>query len=138
MPAPTTPYFSTTVAEDWYALPDAGTLTIPFGGWSSATTTTWRVKLGSDYASGTGTLAAVAADGGVLTSTLGPQHQAGCIVRAGMNDGVQGSIEVVPPPGTASGDFAVFRVLSYHDDSTCNPPLTEDDVHFWPFGVYVP
>jgi hypothetical protein len=42
------------------------------------------------------------------------------------------------PPGAASGAFAVIRVLSYHDGTNCDPPLTEDDEHFWPFGVYVP
>jgi hypothetical protein len=138
VPQPTTPYFSSTVPMDWYALSDGGTLAIPVGGWSDGTTSEWRVRLDLEYAAGTGALAAIETDSGVITTSLGPQHVVGCLDRSGMNDGVEGSIAVSTPVGVASGDYAVFKVFNYHIGSNCDSPLTEDNEHFWPVGVYVP
>jgi hypothetical protein len=137
IPAPSV-YFAANVTADWYALPEAGTLTIPVGGWSTGSTSDWLVKVALDYAGGNGTLAGIT-DGGVpVTTTIGPSQYPGCVVRPGMTDGTQGTITVSVPPGARSGDFAVLDVLSYHESSTCYPPLSEDDSHIWPFGVYVP
>ena len=139
IPQPSTPYFSTAVPNDWYPVSASGSLSIPVGGWTTGSTSDWLIKVTLDYAGGTGALAGIADGGGEITTSLGIQSDPGCNLRAGMNAGVHGTIDLPIPSGIPSGDFAVFKVLSFHEDpATCYPPLTEDDYHFWAFGVYAP
>ena len=139
IPAPSAPYFSTAVANDWYAAVPGTTLSIPVGGWATGVTNDWLVKLQVVYAHGTGALGGVADGGGdIVTGVVTPQPQ-GCTPRAGMSDGAQGTIEIPIPSGVPSGDYAVVKMINFHEGATgCYSPLLEDDYDFSIFGVYVP
>ena len=116
IPVPETPFFSTTVPADWYAIPAGTTASVRVAGWADGTTGDWFLKLDLDYAGGTGALGGVADGGGVITSTIGPEPPPGCLPRAAMNIGTQGTIEISVPAGTPSGQFAVFYVAALPRD----------------------
>jgi hypothetical protein len=60
-------------------------------------------------------------------------------VREGLNDGTSATLLVTMPASAQSGDYLVLSLHSFREDpATCYPPVTEDEYHFWPVGLYVP
>jgi hypothetical protein len=131
------PYFNVTIQQDWYQATAGQTVVIPFTGWSSAPTSDWFIY--PEYAQSTVGLLALA-DGGIDAGTeLGIGNAAPCFLRPAMNNGVSGTLTLQVPTTVVPGDWAVIRILSFHEgggSAGCADPLTEDP-HFWPVGVYV-
>jgi hypothetical protein len=140
VPPAAVPYESVSVPQGWYAVQAGSSVDIPITGWSAAATSEWLVH---DTLSGTNDPAVFGGilDGGVtLTSEAGIGTTAPCFARYAMNDGVGGVLRVTAPASAASGDYAVFTVTSFREKPppSCYPPISEDNTHFWPVGVFVP
>jgi hypothetical protein len=132
------PYYSVSVPQDWYPVQPGQSVSIPVNGWSAAATSEWLIYPHVSVTSATGSFVDLL-DGGVNTSSpIGVGTGGNCLTRWAMNNGVGATVELTASPTAASGDYVVFRMDSFREDSTCYPPVAQDDFHFWPVGVYVP
>jgi hypothetical protein len=114
-------------------------VTIPVQGWSAALTTDWLLYPHVSQVTSSGAFDDVLDSGSVVvTSEAGIGTLASCYQRWAMNNGTGGSVQVTASASAVSGDYLVFRMDSFREDSTCYQPVTQDDFHFWPVGVYVP
>ena len=128
-------YYNVSTALDWYPLVAGTTLSIPVTGWSTAKTGDWL--LNASIAHSTPGFSSLAKKLLPTTSPLGKELSP-CF-GMGMNDGVTATVDVAPPAGLVSGDYAVIELDSFRDDAkTCYPVPGGDQVHFWLVGVYVP
>jgi len=137
VPAVSTAYYNTSAAQDWYAVPDGGSVDIPLLGWSTAPTTDWAVDA-FVYESQN------LYDAGVsVTTELGTQRFIDPTCQfdsAVINNGATGTISVTLPATARSGDYAVLVIESSQPSPTSCflLPSLGDGVHLWYVGVYVP
>ncbi|HEX8791508.1 MAG TPA: hypothetical protein VF765_11205 [Polyangiaceae bacterium] len=139
VPPASVPYESVSAPQGWYAVPAGGSVDIPLTGWSAEITTTWLVHTGLSATKDGGAFGGILDAGVTLVTEAGVGTTSPCYVREAMNNGVGGVLHVTAPAGATSGDFAIFSVTSFREKPppSCYPPITEDNVHFWPVGVYV-
>jgi hypothetical protein len=140
VPAHDDPYYTVTTPQGWYSVQPGGTVKIPVTGWSEAATSNWLLSPYHVAETNDPTTLDGVADGGIqATSEAGAGTTGDCFVRAALNDGTSGTVDVTVPATAQSGDYIVVGLHSFREDpTTCEPPLTEDLYHFWPVGVYVP
>jgi hypothetical protein len=75
-----------------------------------------------------------------LTTEAGLGTVGTCFPRYGLYNGTAASLQVTAPAAAKSGDYVVMSLHSFREKPppSCYPPITEDEYHFWPVGVYVP
>lgn len=117
-----------------------GSIDIPLTGWSADVTTTWLVHQGLSATNDMDAFGGILDGGITLDTEAGIGNAAPCFARYGMNNGVGGTLHVTAPATAVSGDYAIFTIDSFREKPapSCYPPITEDNVHFWLVGVYVP
>jgi hypothetical protein len=133
------PYYSASAPQGWYDVQAGGYVDIPFTGWSAAATSDWLVHADIAVSKNTGMV-----DGGTgftidLTSEAGFGTVPPCYDRYAMNNALGAVVRVTAPASAHSGDFVVLRIDSFREKPapSCDPPLSEDQYHFWPTGVHV-
>lgn len=134
------PFYSLSAPQDWYSVQPGGTVTIPLVGWSTAQTSDWLMYAHVSETNTTGAFDGLS-DGGVpVSSEIGIGTVGGCDVRYALNNGTAASVEVTASPTAPSGSYVVFRMDAFRENPppSCDSPITGDDFHFWPVGVYVP
>jgi hypothetical protein len=134
------PYFQVSVPADWYAVAAGASVTIPIRGWSVEATKEWLIHARVATTNDTAVFGGIFDGGAVLTSEAGIATTGSCYKRFGMNNDTSASLQVTAPAGAAHGDYVVFSLRSFREKPppSCYPPITEDDYHFWPVGIYVP
>jgi hypothetical protein len=132
------PYYSVATPMGWYPVTAGGSVTIPVTGWSAGPTGDWLVKAVFSSTNDTAVLGGITDSGVHLTSDAAIESPAGCIARYGLNNGTGAQLQVTAPAAAKSGDFVVLKLYTFRETSGCYPPLTGDDYHFVPVGVYVP
>jgi hypothetical protein len=138
VPALTTPFYSASIAQDWYPASPGDTLQIPFTGWSSAPTADWLLY--SYTVSAAPDLDAGIADP-VVATTLGQGAGSLCNPRQALNNGVTGTLTIQMPATAAPGDYGVFALDSFVEGAGsggCSQPIDQDQHHRWLVGAYVP
>ncbi|MGD0524548.1 MAG: hypothetical protein ABSE49_05375 [Polyangiaceae bacterium] len=140
VPAYGEPFYAGSAPQDWYTVPPGGTVTIPLTGWSAGATSDWLFYAHPAVGNTTGSFDGLA-DGGVsVSSSIGVGSVGPCDVRYALNNGTTASVDVTAAPDAPSGSYVVFRMDFFRENPppSCDPPITGDDFHFWPVGVYVP
>jgi hypothetical protein len=140
VPPEAVPYASVSAPQGWYSVPAGGSVDIPITGWSAAATTPWLAHASLSNTNDTGAFGGVVDAGAAfLTTEAGVGNAAPCFVRYAMDNGTGGVLHVTAPASAASGDFAVLNINSFREKPapSCYPPISEDNLHFWPVGVFV-
>jgi hypothetical protein len=119
VPAGEPVYFDVTPPQGWYALDAGGQLTIPAVAWAAGAIANWTTYLQVDYQTSSGFSAEIVEAGGGSKVTL--------------NAGDTIHLVITAPAGAASGDYAVFGIVSLDPAS---PRFIVGRT--WPVGVYVP
>jgi len=122
VPALPTPWFDTSVDEDWVTVAAGATVSVPFKAWSTGPRDDWYVYPIIAYPPSSAFT--------VRLETAEQQPLDG-VVYSAVNDGAEGTLTVSVAPGTPSGSYAVARIVSRSADRI-------DGTHFWPVGFRVP
>jgi hypothetical protein len=140
-PPEAVPYASVSAPQGWYSVTAGGSVDIPITGWSAAATTPWLVHASVSATNDPAAFGGLADAGDiVLTTEAGVGNSAPCYVRYGMDNGGGGVLHLTVPAAAVPGDFAVLNIDSFREKPapSCYPPITEDNDHFWPVGIFVP
>jgi hypothetical protein len=134
------PYYSLSAPQDWYGVQAGGTVTIPLVGWSAEATPEWLLHPTLTVTATTSSFGGVLDGGVAITSEAGVGTVGNCFVRYALNNGTGASIQVTAPASAQSGDYVVLSIHSFREKPppSCYPPVSEDEYHFWPVGIYVP
>jgi hypothetical protein len=134
------PYYSVSAPQGWYRVQAGGHVDIPLTGWSPEATSDWLLNPNVAVSRSSEALA----DGGtgfavVLTTEAGVGTVPPCYARYAMNNAVGAVARVTASASAQSGDFVVLQIDSFREKPapSCDPPISEDQYHFWPVGVYV-
>ncbi len=139
-PPASDPYETVSAPQGWYPVSAGASVDIPLVGWSAAATSDWLVHTALSATPDASAFDGILDGGITLTTEAGVGSTPPCYTRFAMNNGVGGVLHVTAPAGAASGDYAIFTIDSFREKAppSCYPPIAEDNVHFWPVGVYVP
>jgi hypothetical protein len=138
IPPSVLPYYSVAAPEDWYTGAAGANVTIPIEGWSASSAPDWLIYPRVALAAGAFSTLTASAIG--VTTDLGIGTSGTCYTRYAMNAGHTGSLTVPIPSSAASGDYVVLAIDSFREkpSPSCEPPITEDQYHFWLVGIHVP
>jgi hypothetical protein len=124
VPALPDPYYNTTLAEEWYAVPKGGSVDIPVTGWATGDVV-WPFEPfveGSDGPPGTVP---------TFTATLPGAFDE-------MHAGQRVNVTVSALPDTPSGTFTIVDLVSERPDVPMGARGLSDGAHLNYVGVYVP
>jgi hypothetical protein len=132
-------YYNVTFPQGWYAVQPGQTVTIPFSGWTTGSTSDWSVYARIDHSQG-GFTSLTYPDLSVSTS-IGEEQVGNCNPMPGMNNGTTGTLQFNVPSTVVSGDTMVLVINSvFVNPTVCGdpPPSAGDAKHHNVVGVYVP
>src|SRR5262249_30190168 len=117
---------------EWTMAAPGQTVTIPVTGWSTAPTADWAVRVFADSRSPLATTPFSVA----LTSATSASF--GSSTYPTLDNRAQALLSVTVPAGTPSGAWQVVAITSAHLTAAGGLVDSEDYLHRWLAGVYVP